>query len=58
MRSMTLAHLIDVELLREAYHRPRKDGAPGIDGVPAAGYAANLPAHLADWHVRLRSGRY
>jgi RNA-directed DNA polymerase len=58
MRFMTLAHLIDVELLREAYHRTRKDGAPGIDGVTAAEYAANLEANLADLHARLRSGRY
>jgi RNA-directed DNA polymerase len=58
MRFMTLAPLIDVELLREAYHRTRKDGAPGIDGVTAAEYAANLEANLADLHARLRSGRY
>jgi RNA-directed DNA polymerase len=58
MRVMTLAHRIDVELLREAYHRTRKDGAPGIAGVTAAEYAANLEANLADVHARLRSGRY
>ncbi len=58
MRFMTLAHLIDVELLREAYHRTRKDGAPEIDGVTAAEYAANLEANLADLHARLRSRRY
>ena len=31
----TLAHLMDVDFLREAYHRTRKDSAPGIDGVTA-----------------------
>jgi len=35
MAFTTLAHLIDVDLLREAYRRTRKDGAPGIDGVTA-----------------------
>ena len=32
----TLAHLMDVDLLREACHRTRQDAAPGIDGVTAA----------------------
>ena len=54
----TLAHLIDVELLREAYHRTRKDAAPGIDGVTAAAYAEHLEANLTDLYERLQSGRY
>jgi RNA-directed DNA polymerase len=33
-------------------------GAPGIDGVTAAEYAANLEANLAALHVPLRRGRY
>src|SRR2546426_4564917 len=32
---VTRAPLIDGELLQEAYHRTRRDGAPGIDGVTA-----------------------
>ncbi len=28
----TLSHHIDIEWLREAYRRTRKDGATGIDG--------------------------
>ncbi len=28
----SLAHLIDLEWLREAYQRTRKDGAVGVDG--------------------------
>jgi hypothetical protein len=31
----TLAHLIDLDFLRRAYGRVRKDGAPGIDGQSA-----------------------
>src|SRR5581483_6134952 len=31
----TLAHLMDVDFLREAYHRTRKDSAPGSEGVTA-----------------------
>ena len=29
---VTLAHHIDVEFLKEAFRRTRKDGAPGVDG--------------------------
>ena len=58
MRFTTLAHLIDVDLLREAYHQTRRDGAPGVDGVTAEEYAAALEPNLADLHARLRSGRY
>ena len=54
----TLAHLIDVDWLREAFHRTRKDAAPGIDGVTAAMYAEHLEANLTDLHARLQSGRY
>ena len=53
-----LAHLIDVDFLREAYHRTRKSSAPGIDGVTAAEYAARLEENLRELHGRLRSGRY
>ena len=31
----SLAHLIDIEWLHEAYRRTRKDGAVGIDGQTA-----------------------
>jgi RNA-directed DNA polymerase len=54
----TLAHLIDVDWLREAFPRTRKDAAPGIDGVTAALYAEHLEANLTDVHARLQRGRY
>ena len=54
----TLAHLIDQDLLREAFRRTRKSGAPGCDGVTAAEYAEHLEDNLRDLHERLRSGRY
>ena len=38
----TLAHLIDMEFLREAHRRTRKKGAAGVDGVTAKEYAKNL----------------
>jgi retron-type reverse transcriptase len=54
----TLAHLMDVDFLREAYRCTRKDSAPGVDGVTAQQYAENLEDNLRDLHERLRSGRY
>jgi group II intron reverse transcriptase/maturase len=54
----TLAHRIDQDLLREAYRRTRKSGAPGCDGVTAAEYAESLEENLCDLHERLRNGRY
>jgi group II intron reverse transcriptase/maturase len=53
-----LAHLIDVEFLREAYRRTRKSSAAGLDGVTATVYAEHLEENLCDLHERLRSGRY
>jgi group II intron reverse transcriptase/maturase len=54
----TLAHHIDVELLREAYRLTRKDGATGIDGQSAEAYAADLEANLRGLLERFKSGRY
>lgn len=38
----TLAHHIDMDWMREAFRRTRKDGAVGVDGQTAREYAANL----------------
>ena len=54
----SLHHVIDLEWMKEAYRLTRKDGAPGIDGVTAADYAANLEANLLDLLERIKSGRY
>jgi RNA-directed DNA polymerase len=54
----TLAHLVDVAFLKEAYHRTRKDAEPGVDGVTAEEYSKNLDENLRNLHVRLRAGRY
>ena len=54
----TLAHLIDVDFLKEAFNRTRKDADPGVDGVTAEEYAQNLDENLRDLHERLRTGRY
>ena len=54
----TLAHHIDLEWLREAYRRTRKDGAPGIDGQTAEQYEANLEDNLRELLERAKSGTY
>jgi RNA-directed DNA polymerase len=54
----TLAHHIDVDWLREAYRRTRKDGARGVDGQSAEQYAADLEGNLRSLLDRAKTGRY
>ena len=54
----TLAHHIDIDWLTEAYRRTRKDGAAGVDGQTAAGYATDLEGNLRSLLDRAKSGRY
>lgn len=54
----TLAHHIDVELLREAYRFTRKGGAVGVDGQTATAYAENLEENLQSLLDRFKSGTY
>jgi RNA-directed DNA polymerase len=54
----SLHHVIDLDWMKEAYRLTRKDGAPGIDGVTAADYEADLEARLLDLLDRIKSGRY
>jgi RNA-directed DNA polymerase len=58
MALTTLAHNIDIEFLREAHRRTRKDGAAGVDGQTAADYAGNLEGNLAVLLEGFKSGRY
>ena len=55
---ITLAHHIDVELLREAYRLTRKGGAVGVDGQTATAYAENLEENLQSLLDRFKSGTY
>jgi group II intron reverse transcriptase/maturase len=55
---LTLAHHIDLDWLREAYRRTRKDGAVGVDGQTATAYAENLEDNLRDLLERAKSGTY
>jgi group II intron reverse transcriptase/maturase len=54
----SLAYHIDLEWLREAYRRTRKDGALGVDGQSAELYAADLDNNLKSLLERAKSGAY
>lgn len=58
MAFRNLAHHIDIDWLREAYRRTRKDGARGVDGQSAESYAANLEENLQVLLNRAKSGTY
>jgi len=58
MAFTSLAHHIDLEWLREAYRRTRKDGATGIDGQDADEYAIHLENNLRSLLERAKSGAY
>ena len=54
----SLAHFIDIDWLREAFLRTRKDGAVGVDGQTSEDYAANLEDNLKSLLERAKSGTY
>jgi RNA-directed DNA polymerase len=54
----SLAHLIDLSALLQAYQRTRKDGAVGVDGQTAADYAKDLQGNLRSLLERAKSGSY
>src|SRR5829696_8048452 len=58
MAFRNLAHHIDIDWLREAHRRTRKDGACGTDGQSAEEYAANLEVNLQSLLDRAKSGTY
>lgn len=55
---LSLAHHIDIDWMREAYRRTRKDGTPGIDEITAAEYEKDLEGNLRSLIDRFKSGTY
>ena len=54
----SLAHLMDIDFLTDAYHQVRKDGAPGLSGVTAKDYQRNLEDNQTNLHQRLKDQTY
>lgn len=54
----SLSHHIDVEWMKEAHRRTRKDGAVGIDGQTAKEYEASLEENLRQLLGRAKTGTY
>jgi group II intron reverse transcriptase/maturase len=58
MAFTSLAYLLDLEWLKEAYQRTRKDGAVGVDGITAEEYEQDLEGNLQRLLDRAKSGTY
>lgn len=58
MAFTSLAYLVDIDWLTEAYRRTRKDGAAGVDGVTADEYEQALKGNLQGLLDRVKSGTY
>jgi RNA-directed DNA polymerase len=54
----SLNHFIDVEWLRTAHARTRKDGAVGVDGMTSQQYEAKLEENLATLLTRFKTKTY
>lgn len=54
----SLSQHMDLDWLREAHRRTRKDGATGVDGQTAAQYAKDLEGNLQALLDRVKSGTY
>ena len=54
----TLAHHIDIDWMKEAFRRTRKDGATGVDGQTAEQYETQLEGNLRSLLDRAKSGEY
>src|SRR5215472_18173901 len=54
----SIAHLITVEKLQEAFRCLRKDASAGIDGVTYVQYETSEEENIRQLHQRLKEGKY
>ena len=54
----SIAHLITVEKLEEAFRCLRKDASAGIDGVTYEQYVTNVEENIRQLHQRLKEGKH
>ena len=57
-RFSSIAHLLTVEALHEAFGDLRKDASAGVDRVTYAEYAVEVQENLEKLHARLKHGQY
>src|SRR5262249_37848970 len=55
---ISIAHLLTVEALREAFERLRKEASAGVDGVTYVEYVGNAEENIQKLHGKLKSGQY
>jgi group II intron reverse transcriptase/maturase len=53
-----VAHAINLDWVKEACRRTRKDGAAGVDGCTWAAYATDLETNLSALATKIRAGTY
>src|SRR6266404_5714449 len=53
-----LHHIYNLDTLRMAYHRLKKEAAPGVDGETWRHYGEQLEGNLQDLSERLKRGAY
>ena len=54
----SIAHLLTVEAMCEAFLKLRKEASAGVDGVRYVEYAGNLQENVVKLHERLKQGQY
>jgi len=57
-RFTALLHHVNVDLLRAAFFRLKRDAAPGVDGLTWREYEQDLEVRLVDLHARVHRGAY
>jgi RNA-directed DNA polymerase len=57
-RFTALLHHVDVEALKRAFRRQKRQASAGVDGITVADYEQNLEANLQDLCTRVHTGRY
>ncbi|MFI5333656.1 MAG: group II intron reverse transcriptase/maturase [Chlamydiales bacterium] len=58
LKFTSLAHLLNLELLKHSLKELNKHGTPGVDGVTVAQFAQNTDANIETLHQELREGKY
>ena len=57
-RFTSLLHHVDIEALRRAFRRQKRQASAGVDGITVAVYEQNLEANLQDLCSRVHTERY